>query len=82
MKFKAFTNTLFYFFIWNSLSHLKSNENNDNINNENNIYLENIYVFTFFSNYYMNKKHIQDINATMQCLHICKKFLKYMKKVT
>ena len=61
-----------------SLSLLQNKDNNDE-----NIYLDNIYeIFTIFSKYYINKKQTQDIKATMQCLYICKKFLKFMKSVT
>ena len=57
-----------------SLSLLKNNEN---------VYIDNIYeIFTYFSKYYINKKQTQDIKATMQCLYICKKFLKFMKSLT
>ena len=58
----------------NCLSYFKNNEN---------LYIDNIYeIFSYFSQNYIAKKQTQDIKSIMQCLHISKKFLKFMKSVT
>jgi len=47
------------------------------------LYTNNIYdIFSYFSQYYISKKQTQDIKGTILCLFICKKFIKFMKKVT
>ena len=57
-----------------SLYILKSNEN---------IYIDNIYdIFSIFAQYYINKKQANEITNIFQCLFICKKFIKFMQKVT
>ena len=52
-------------------------------NNNENIYIDNIYdIFSYFSQYYLAKKQTQDIKATLLCLYICKKIIKFMKNET
>jgi len=47
------------------------------------LYANNINdIFSYFSQYYLSKKQTPDIKGTIQCLFICKKFIKFMKKVT
>ena len=46
------------------------------------LYIDNINeIFSNFSQYYLVKKQNQDIKAIIQCLFICKKFLKFIKTI-
>ena len=66
MLFLSFCNGLSYFLNEESIS----------------LYIDNINeIFSNFSQYYLVKKQNQDIKAIIQCLFICKKFLKFIKTV-
>ena len=60
--------------LFDALSLLKINEN---------LYINNIYdIFSYFSQYYSNKKQSNEIKEIMKCLLIFEKFIKFIQKVT
>ena len=60
--------------LFDALSLLKTNEN---------LYINNIYdIFSYFAQYYSNKKQSNEIKEIMKCLLIFEKFIKFIQKVT
>ena len=47
------------------------------------LFIDNIYdIFSYFSQYYTNKKNSKEIKEITRCLFIFRKFIKFMQKVT